>query len=651
MTTYRSKASKLVDSLINYTLDVKPYHTKLKQFVSELYFSDTVTVSFIAEDFNPIIYLQNVWTKSDVGALYLQNLAEGIERDRHLPLPPAAYPRFSLNSFLNYGQTPPGDDPASQSFLDVNTNGVPDGEEPWVAPPDPQYIGAPSLSHQVGVTDEVPARLKAGFANIVSVISSANIGGGYFYTALVDVPVDTNWAGLFGIPTTNLTLVVNGQSFYATEITPGIWRAGISGFFKYDTAFGDDSTALLAFIETVKVQAFATVDTGRYKVPFHHGSFVTVNGVQQTFSVDYVVDHTRGFIQFLAGKHPALDDVIAINYFNSDRVFISLQDPLNFGEAGYDVTPYEQVSYDFPDDAFDSWTLLVDSNTTDGYVVSFLNSEPGTTKAYIGEVLIYPSQTDGSQWQIVADGFQSVTVQQIFPIVGPIEHAVINIRFDNGKIAFTLKNTWLDYYFVQDSDSYIAYDVSMLDLEQYGEPLDAADFWPSLELRTEHGVVTDPLPPLHDPVLFTGIFQTSEVAGYDMVPYELEEYDSDGNVSEYIRPLGVIRQVLVDTLQGPKPTYEFYLDSIPPRGTYIEVRLEQARQYNPRVNVSITEAFAFIEVASITSNSNQGQLLGAGILGAGLLGHGAFIGGGGPPPSGAQPSVLGANILGSSLVD
>jgi len=649
---YRSKASKLVDSLINYTLDIKPYHTKLKQFISELYFNDVVNVSFIGESFNPIIYLQNVWTKDDIGALYLQSLSEGTEQDRHMPLPPAAYPRFSLNSFLDYGQTPPGDDPATLEFLDANVNGVPDAEEPWT--------GDPSASHQLGVFNEEPVSLQAGFASIVSITSTPS-GGGFNYTATLDVPVETDWTGFFGISTVTLTLIINGQTASATQVSPGVWRVvGITGFFDNADVYGGDVTALFAFIETTNVQAFATADTGRYQVPFHHGSYVTVDGVRQLFSIDYVVDSTRGFIQFLAGHHPTNGQLVTINYFNSDRVFISLQDPLNFGEAGYDVTPYDDVPYDYPDDAYDSWGLVVDSASPNGYNLSFNNTQPGTAKAYIGEVIIYPSENDGNTWLIKASGYQSVTVQQILPITGPIEHAAINIPFDNGKIAFKFKNTWLDYYFVQDSDSYIAYDISMFELEHYGEPLDSADFWPSLELKTEHGVIADPVSPLHAPVEFIGIFQSSNIAGYDLVPYDLDEYDADGNVSEYIRPLGVIRQVQVSTLQGLKPTYEFYFDRIPVRGTYIEIRVEQARQYNPRVNVSILDVFGFTEITDVigpgpgpgSTIRALNNLLGAGILGTGLLGHGYTVGSSpSPSPSGSSGSVLGSNILGSSLVD
>jgi hypothetical protein len=200
MTGFRSRDTRLISSLINYTLDIKPYHTKLRQFLSELYFADDITVSFIGEHCQKDIYLQNVWTKDDVGSTFLQSVSEGLELDRRMPLPATVFPRFSLNTFLDWGQTPPGDDPATIDLEDLNNDGIPDSEMPPVI--------STGQSHLIG-----------------------------------------------------------------------------------DSASG-----------------------GYYRVPFHHGSYVTVDGVPQTFGLHYYVDSSRGFIQFRPGYEPVDGARIEVNY-------------------------------------------------------------------------------------------------------------------------------------------------------------------------------------------------------------------------------------------------------------------------------------------------------------------------------------------------
>src|ERR1035437_7795942 len=101
-------SGKLLSSFIDYVNDVKPYHSKVKEFLSELFFTDSFNVNII-ENLNWTLYHQNVWTRDDVGGYNLQRLCEGIPLDQTFRIPAAIWPRWSID---HTGQTPPGDDPA-----------------------------------------------------------------------------------------------------------------------------------------------------------------------------------------------------------------------------------------------------------------------------------------------------------------------------------------------------------------------------------------------------------------------------------------------------------------------------------------------------------------------------------------------------------
>ena len=200
-----SKDVTLLKSLSGYVNDVKPYHTKIKQFLSELFFEDSFNVN-VTEKLDWNIYHQNIWTRDDLGGYRLQRLCEGYEGDRTFRIPDAVWPRFSVSD--NPGQTPPGDDPA--------------------------------LDRSVG-TQYIPPQLSA-------------------------MPVTT---------------------------------------FK-----GSDGVA------------------GRFKVPFHQGSRVYKNGAQQQYGVDYIVDSTRSFIQFIVAPLP--NDLIDVQLFRVDRLFIAYNYPFDY---------------------------------------------------------------------------------------------------------------------------------------------------------------------------------------------------------------------------------------------------------------------------------------------------------------------------------
>ena len=130
----------LLNSLAAYVQDVKPYHTKVREFLSQLFFTDSFNVN-VTESLSLGLYLQNIWTVDSLGGYSLHRMCEGIPLDQTFRIPAAVWPRWSLNDHL--GQTPPGDDPAVAA-LD-------DGSASWT--------GAFSSSHQLG-SDHV-----SGFPN------------------------------------------------------------------------------------------------------------------------------------------------------------------------------------------------------------------------------------------------------------------------------------------------------------------------------------------------------------------------------------------------------------------------------------------------------------------------------------------------------
>ena len=104
--TYRSRDTRLVESLVNFVKDIKPFHVKLKNFASEIFFSDSFNAAFIEDKLQQDVYLQNVWTKDDIGGWQLSNVSDGSESGRYIQLPATVFPRFAATSSST--QTPPG---------------------------------------------------------------------------------------------------------------------------------------------------------------------------------------------------------------------------------------------------------------------------------------------------------------------------------------------------------------------------------------------------------------------------------------------------------------------------------------------------------------------------------------------------------------
>lgn len=532
MATSNSNLDQRVNSLVKYILDIKPYHTKLRGFTSELSFTDTLALTFADSAPQHTLKHQNVWTAHDVPTLAI--VSDGTSESQTFIVPPTVMPRFSVTDSVNYGQSPIGDDQALSSLLDSTGDGVPDGSYPWT--------GQPTFSHQLGA-DCVPVRLP--LTSLTVTVSGATPST---YVATVSGSISVPYATLLGIPLTavelrvnGVTTVINASSGTFSESVSGTYNQGFFATQGTLPPFSDDSIAT-AYIYKQGVEVWAVTDTGRYTVPWHNAARVRVNNVEQVFgnTADWVTNKSRNHVQFLAGKHPAPTDRIDINLMNADRLFIAQCLPF--------VTN-------------DEFTLTVSSSAPGRATVSFANQQPGTRKAVLEGALAYPSQPNGATWAIKADGLFAVTVQQLTPIVGPIETAYINEPFNNGKIAFTLKAPWSEYYLNHGYNSYVAYDMELLDAEDYDRPADDADLWPDVNIRTKLGQPVDPLPPLHGPVTFT--------------------------------PVGELKQ---RSING-EPQYVFTLYTIPPQGSFVELRVEQAKQLNPRLQLSMHEKLSIVQMA------------------------------------------------------
>ena len=538
MTTGNNSLNKRVDALVKYILDVKPYHTKLLGFTSEVNFSDALNLKLADSLPQHTIFHQNVWGVKDISTL--STVSDGGDLSRLFIIPPTVIPRFSTTDSVNYGQSPIGDDQALSDLADANADGTPDSAYPW--------LGDPSSSHQSGA-DIVPVRLNIKSLHVNVTAATANT-----YTATVIGSFDTVVPTLYGLPLGalelrggGLTTVVNGWA--------GTFNVTISGSYSRDYAAEpslpamSDAAIAAACLYRTGFTLWAVVDTGRYAVPFHNGSRVHVNGALQVFSDDYIVDESRSFIQFLAGKHPAANAELTINLMNSDRIYVAI------------CSPFVQDESDA-----DRFTLTVSDAAIGRHTIAFTNLEPGKVKAQLERVMIYPSQLDGYTWEIKSNGFFSATVQQLTPIVGPIENAYLNEAFDNGKIAFELKAPWTEYYFINGSNSYVAYDLLPYDESLYDGPPDEADFWPDVDAKTQYGVTSDPLPPVHAPIQLVA--------------------------------LGELRQRLVNGA----PQYIFELYTTPPRGSYVELRIEQAKQLNPRLQLVMHESLNIVQLVGSPSS-------------------------------------------------
>lgn len=302
--------------------------------------------------------------------------------DQAYPIPAAVFPRFSLNDRLQYGQTPHGDDPATQDLTDADLDGIPDSEVPWITNAgnfvvgniytiktlgttdftmigaasnavgikftatgvgDPLTTGKASLktaSHQLGWYDHIPVEAPVISASIDPMTGNYNI------------VIDTTDEVVFNFTNTvqKIKAFVNNVEFSTDTI-----GSNCTNFTKApDFPIAGQATITIVspsppIINIANTVSALWLETGRYAVPYHQGSRITVDEVEQTFGNDYIVDKSRSFIQFLptvvtsppyvpSQGWPVAGANVDINIFRSDRLFICWQDPFAHGTTPDEFT-------------------------------------------------------------------------------------------------------------------------------------------------------------------------------------------------------------------------------------------------------------------------------------------------------------------------
>lgn len=606
------KENDLLKTFESYLLDIKPYHTKLDGIYVDYLFQDRFQVSLT--EHVPIwqFYLQNVFASSDkLGGWRLYNTIDSSINSKKFLIPQTIIPRFSINTFNE--QFPVGHNPATEN--DPN----PVNEVPWY-PSGTQFTRQGwSYSHQQGITDELPYYVEIA-SKVILIDSIVNITGTITATYDVDYFYDT--ANVYGADITTLKLYVNG-TLTATDANhvfdQGDEKVTIKNLTKTFTlsivsdkllvtstvngqtliedlsylplaaeaiAANDitDSKLVTALTSHIKQNLYSDnqnvlitfTESGTYRIPFHNGSYVTVNSTPQVFGTDYIVSGSRNFIQFLTGKHPVQDDDIRINYFNVDRLFISITLPFDVNVTdGYDDRSYDNFPYDNSNDDgelinTDYFLLTVDNTLPGGYSVQFFNAIDGTNKASMQDIVIDSSAPNGEIWTITAINQKVVSVTG--SITGNSGKAYYRQRYSNGKIAFTLDNTFLSYYMIPDNPqpplpgvggtaTYSDIDYDLFGLFTFGGSRDTQDYLINLNLTETHGV-----PP-----------------GY--VDQAVSYFDDPVDLN----PLGTIT---MDSNQN----YYFNLSESQPVGSVIEFRVEQNNQYNTWVQIEIKENLIINEI-------------------------------------------------------
>jgi hypothetical protein len=543
MAISNNSLDKRVSSLVKYILDIKPYHTKLLGFTSELSFSDSLDLTLVDSQPHHTVHHQNVWTARDIPSLSL--VSDGTSESQTFVVPPTVMPRFSVTDSLNYGQSPLGDDQALSNLTDTNGDGVPNAGYPWA--------GQASSSHQSGA-DFIPVRLALTSLNVTVTSATAST-----YTATVTGGIATGYATVTGIPLGAVELRMANGPTTVIDAQGGTFNVTISGtysqgFFPVNGTllpFSDASVAT-AYIYKQGFEVWAVSNTGRYAVPWHNAAHVRVNNIPKDFgnNAEWVTGPDRNYIQFLAGQHPSSSAKIDINLMNADRMYIAKAAPFI----------YEGSNPDY-------FTLTVSNAAPGRRAVSFHTSELGVRKAILQELVVSSAAPDGMSWKLTAANLFTLAVQRQTPTVGPIEYVYVNEPYSNGYISFTLRAPWVEYYLTHGVGSYVAFDMSLYDDEEYDRPADEADIWPDPAIKTKLGQPYDPLPPLHAPVQFIAVG-------------ELKQREING-----------------------QPQYIFQLFDVPPQGTFVELRIEQAKQLNPRLQLGMRERLNIIQMAGSSGST------------------------------------------------
>lgn len=554
--------TNLLQSLSAYIKDVKPFHSKLQDMTTELQFNDTFTAAY-TEKTTLEVYLQNVWTKNDLGGTSLYNFSGGTDADRTYVIPAAVFPRFSLNDSLNVGQLPHGTDPATVNMADASGDGIPDSEQPWSG------IQGYS-SHQLGShTVGVDAGIVTMYRRLKNVTRGSTLSSVVFgYDILVTI---NDIATTFGYTDAVPTFSINGMPFTGTvQVTSRTSYILVDAHILLpispfavdpsDTNYYDIVQDQLNSTAGINVQSIASYanwltpnpaisavffKTGRYHIPFHCGSRVRVNGELMVFGVEYVVDHSRGFIQFMPGRFPQPTDTIDINYFTADKLFFKYAAPFNGNTDSTQVRDY--------------WTITRDNSAT-GFTVVFNNTDGVAGKAIMKNVTMNARLPIGTVIKVSAASPVYFYVQQTATTVGPITFAYFDVAYTDNNVSFTIDPNWTPYYLTQDTNSYNTFTLNLAFFQGVTAPIDPSDYLADLSITTQRGQI---------------------IQQYD--PFALQ------HAGMRFEAYGTVLLSTVVTPSGPQLMYNFVFDVIPPLETYIEFRVEQAGQYNQIANTTFTE--------------------------------------------------------------
>jgi hypothetical protein len=388
---------ELLDALVDYVNDIKPYHSKLYDFTSELRFSDAFRVS-MGDSLSWKFYFQDVWDRESISGEDFSNIYDGPIKFR---IPATIIPRFSTTDHVSV-QTPLGDDPAPESLTDSNNDGIPDAEQPWSG-----TAGYASHFPSSEVLQVVAPIVTRSF----TIDSAASSGSSINYTYDLSIVVDHDYANLFGFDRAAEDSTVYQVAIGDSNTTPTFPTFTVTGsdhtIFTITglTRTFTPSVADLQFLPTVvsgNEVAYAQyserryplhaevryLKTGRYQVPNHQGTRVYVDGTLQTFGSTYIVTSQRNFIQFTAGNHPGLDSLIDINIMKTDRMFISYVNPYSYGILQSDGTTQSDFYTFEVDSSFDNF---FDPGSLQFYDAGLAVFETNPLKAQFKILGIYPT--------------------------------------------------------------------------------------------------------------------------------------------------------------------------------------------------------------------------------------------------------------------
>ena len=512
------KEFTLRQSLVDYINDIKPYHTKFRDITTELAFEEQLNVN-VLDKFNLGGYFQNIWTKDDHGYKLdnmvkgidhnpLSNISEGLAIDKIFKIPDAIFPRFETVTYQQSDQ-------------------------------------APIVANTLSVSEEIVS------------ITGLNV------TSNFHIVIDNTLGTAYGLSASALVAKIRGASYSGTinvSSLPnnliGITLTGHS--YTLTSSLDFSNIASIGYLNDVNSVLIFYTSTNRYRVPYHQGVKVKVNGVARTFNVDYTIDKSRSFIQFLPGYLPPINSEITIEYFKSDRIFISYHEPFK---------------WDTPADKF----VITIGNSDPN--IEFISSEISSRKATLQDFKNI-SAVNGDVFEVIATGPWSFKVRQISPIVSDFTMLDFKSKY-TGKISFTINREWSTYYTV-DNHEYISYYITQ-ELNSYADSnkipsylQDPSEFFSNLNITEDHGAIV-------------------ENVNSPYVKYHIGEQ------------IGWARRRSID---NGKFDWIFEFNQIPPKWTYIEFRIEQAAQYNPWVNAEIkdkVEIFEYLQFSDGIRFINSGS--------------------------------------------